>query len=98
MVQTEEWVRKHLLIEGRVQGVGYRYSMQRQGAALGLRGWCRNLPDGRVEADVIGPPHSVEQLITWCHDGPPHAMVSDVIVVDTPVDNTTLPEPFTIRT
>ena len=65
----------HLLIEGRVQGVGFRYAMCRQAEALGLEGWVRNCPDGSVEAVVVGAPEQVELLHAWAHRGPPGAHV-----------------------
>jgi acylphosphatase len=45
-------------------------------------GWARNLPDGRVEAAFEGERAAVEQLLTWCHEGPPHATVTGVEIVD----------------
>jgi acylphosphatase len=68
----------HLLISGRVQGVNYRKSTQEEAIRLGVMGWVRNLPDGRVEAHVEGKPELVDQLINWCRHGPPDAMVSAV--------------------
>jgi acylphosphatase len=96
MTGTEKLHRKHILIAGRVQGVGYRYSMRHQARELRLTGWCRNLPDGRVEAEVFGHPEVIEKLVQWCHQGPPHAGVSKVLVVDLPV-NGQVPETFDIR-
>jgi len=71
-------VRAHLLISGRVQGVFYRASTQDKARSLGLRGWVRNLPDGRVEIIAQGDPDDVQALIAWAHDGPPLAVVDDV--------------------
>jgi len=68
----------HLHITGRVQGVWYRGSTQREARALGLSGWVRNLPDGRVEAEACGPREALEALVAWCHDGPELASVTDV--------------------
>ncbi len=73
-------MRQRLLVSGRVQGVGYRASAAAQGRRLGLRGWVRNLPDGRVEALVDGPDADVEAFVTWCRRGPPAARVDDVDV------------------
>lgn len=68
----------HLLIIGRVQGVGYRHAMCRQATLLGLEGWVRNRTDGSVEALVVGPPDKVELLHAWSCHGPPGAHVTDV--------------------
>lgn len=70
--------RVHLLITGRVQGVAYRAGMKAQAEGLGLSGWTRNLPDGRVEAMAQGPEEQLQDLLTWCHRGPPAARVNDV--------------------
>lgn len=67
-----------LLIEGRVQGVGYRQWMAGAARGLGLRGFVRNLPDGRVEAVVAGAPDKIEQLVTRAGRGPKSAWVSAV--------------------
>ncbi len=73
-------IRVHLLISGRVQGVFYRASTRKEARSRGLTGWVRNLPDGRVEAVVEGPPDPVEALIAWCHRGPTFARVDSVDV------------------
>ena len=70
--------RAHLVISGRVQGVAFRYYTRRQAQALGLTGWVRNQPDGRVEVLVEGRDAEVEAMIEWCHHGPPSAMVTNV--------------------
>lgn len=70
--------RVHVLISGRVQGVAYRAAMKAQAGGLGLSGWARNLPDGRVEATAQGSEEHLQDLLTWCHRGPPAARVNDV--------------------
>lgn len=73
-------VRAHLRIYGRVQGVGFRWSMLREARKLGVAGWVRNMPDGSVEAVVEGDPERVEALIGWAHQGPAFARVTRVEV------------------
>jgi acylphosphatase len=71
-------VRVHVLVSGKVQGVGFRDFVQQKAAALGLSGWVRNLADGRVEAVVEGPADRVEQLVQAMRKGPARASVSGV--------------------
>lgn len=71
-------IRVRLVISGRVQGVFFRYNMRREALKLGVTGWVRNLPDGRVEAVVEGDEEKVEKLVEWAHRGPPLARVDEV--------------------
>jgi acylphosphatase len=71
-------VRQHLWVSGRVQGVWYRGACAEQARALGVSGWARNLPDGRVEVVAEGPAEAVGQLVGWCRLGPPAAQVTGV--------------------
>jgi acylphosphatase len=73
-------VQAHVFIAGRVQGVGYRYATVDTATQLGLTGWVRNLPDGRVEAVFEGVREVVEDMVRWCHSGPPAAIVKEVVV------------------
>ena len=72
--------RVHLVVSGRVQGVAFRASTADAARRLGLRGWVRNLPDGRVEAEAEGDRPQVETLVDWCRRGPPAARVLDLAV------------------
>jgi len=65
----------HAYISGRVQGVFYRASTYEKARELGLEGWVRNLPDGRVELFCQGPSEQVDRLLEWCKVGPPAARV-----------------------
>jgi acylphosphatase len=66
------------LVAGKVQGVWYRASTQRQAVALGLSGYARNLPDGCVEVLACGETAALRQLQDWLWQGPPAAEVTDV--------------------
>ncbi len=72
--------RVHVLIKGRVQGVFFRAATRDEARARGLGGWARNLPDGRVEALFEGDKRAVENMLAWCHQGPPYAYVDRVEV------------------
>jgi acylphosphatase len=72
--------RVHLVVSGRVQGVAFRACAADEGRRLGLRGWVRNLDDGRVEAVAEGPRAELEALVTWCRRGPPAARVDALAV------------------
>jgi acylphosphatase len=67
-----------LLIEGRVQGVGFRDWLIREAKRLGLSGWVRNRLDGRVEAVVAGEEPAVQVLLTACRRGPLMARVDRI--------------------
>lgn len=72
-------IRVHVFITGKVQGVGYRMSTWQAANNLGLSGWVRNLPDGRVEAVFEGSRDMVEEMINWCYQGSA-AVVKDLVV------------------
>lgn len=72
--------RAHLFIEGRVQGVFFRACTQEEAQKRNLTGWVKNLYDGRVETVFEGEEEDVQSMIKWCHNGPPHAVVTHVSV------------------
>ena len=65
-----------LIIEGMVQGVFFRASTRDEAVRLGLTGWVRNLPDGRVQAHAEGPRDRVEEFVAWCQHGPSGSVVT----------------------
>lgn len=69
---------RHLRIEGRVHGVGYRDWLVEEASRLGLYGWVRNRRDGSVEALVAGDEDAVRALLTLCRRGPPLARVDRI--------------------
>jgi len=73
-------VRAHVFIDGRVQGVLFRYTTKDEANLRGVKGWARNLSDGRVEAVFEGVKNKVEEVVDFCRYGPPEAKVSSVNV------------------
>ncbi len=65
-------------VQGRVQGVFFRASTQKEAKNLGLLGWARNLPDGSVEVLATGTEEAVNQLKIWLKNGPPEARVDSL--------------------
>ena len=70
--------RAHVYVAGEVQGVFFRDSTRQRAEELGLTGWVKNLPDGRVEALFEGPSGRVGEMIQGWEKGPPHAEVQEV--------------------
>lgn len=73
-------MRVHAFVAGVVQGVGFRYFVAREARRLGLAGFVRNLPDGRVEVVAEGERAALERLVAALRTGPPSAEVQDVRV------------------
>ena len=69
---------RHVTIRGRVQGVGYRYFVEREAQSRDLEGWVRNRRDGSVEAVFSGPADAVTAMIAACRRGPSMARVDAV--------------------
>ncbi|HMK48682.1 MAG TPA: acylphosphatase [Thermodesulfovibrionales bacterium] len=70
----------HLYIDGRVQGVFFRGFVQELAERLGVKGWVRNLRDGRVEAAFEGDKEAIENAIMQCNVGPPASRVTNLDV------------------
>lgn len=77
-------VRAHVYISGRVQGVFFRACTRDKARELGLKGWVKNLLDGRVEAVFEGEKEKVEEMLSWCREGSPHSMVRKVEMHEEP--------------
>jgi len=87
-------VARHYFVHGRVQGVGFRWFVRRVAEELGLVGWVRNVPDGRVEAEAAGTPEQLAAFEQRLRQGPPGARVTNVEVV--PLAGTPARERFDI--
>jgi acylphosphatase len=84
----------HVVIRGRVQGVGFRWFVREQGRLLGVRGWVRNRTDGGVEVSADGDPTKLESLRAQLREGPPGAVVTKMEELESSAEE--LPNPFTI--
>lgn len=78
--QAEEKLTLHLLIYGRVQGVYFRGSLQREAENRRVAGWVRNRMDGSVEAVLHGEAGAVNAVVVWAQRGPNQAQVENVVV------------------
>jgi acylphosphatase len=83
-----DMVTKHLIITGRVQGVGFRNYVEYKARQFHITGWVRNRLDGSVEAVVQGTAENVEALIQRARRGPPKAFVSGLAVSEASGDFT----------
>jgi acylphosphatase len=68
----------YVVISGEVQGVWFRASTKKKADELGITGWVRNTPDGKVEAVFEGDENQLNIMIKWCHQGPPLSKVEKV--------------------
>ena len=74
-------IRRRVIVHGRVQGVGFRYSVAGAAQSRAVAGGVSNRPDGTVEAVFEGEPEAVDSLVRFCRDGPRGAVVDRVDVV-----------------
>jgi acylphosphatase len=77
----------HLIIHGRVQGVGFRNYLSYKAGALGIRGWVRNRRDGSVETVIQGTPDAVAEMLACAHRGPRASNVTAVNTSEPDADN-----------
>ena len=77
----------HLLIKGKVQGVFYRATARDVAEEIGITGWIRNTEEENVEAVVSGNREQLKKFTDWCRQGPPKALVSEVIVTNKEDEN-----------
>jgi acylphosphatase len=77
-MESGDYERAHVYVSGQVQGVFFRDSAREKAQQLGLNGWVKNLPDGRVEALIEGPSEGVREMVRWCEQGPSQAEVEEV--------------------
>ena len=71
-------------IEGKVQGVSFRYYTQQKARELSIDGFVQNRPDGSVYVEAEGNEENLDAFIMWCHDGPGWARVTNIMVQRTP--------------
>jgi acylphosphatase len=88
-------MRLHVVVRGRVQGVGFRWFVQESANSLDLAGWVRNTPDGSVEIEAEGNPAEVQRLRVLLDDGPSRARVESVEAIA--VGSEQLERPFRIK-
>ena len=79
--------RRHVTVYGFVQGVGFRFAVERAARARGVAGWVRNRPDGTVEAVFEGAPDDVETLVELCRRGPRGADVERIEIEAEPPED-----------
>ncbi len=75
-------IARRATVSGRVQGVGFRFFAERAARELGVRGWVRNLPDGRVESIVEGEEDAVRRYLERLREGPRMGRVAEFRVDD----------------
>ena len=74
----------HIIVSGRVQGVGFRYSTHNKAKELNINGWVKNTFDGKVEAMLEGDENNIREMLSWCSKGPSMAFVSNIEILEQP--------------
>ena len=75
-------IRQRVIVHGRVQAVGFRFSTRVEAQRLGVSGWIKNRSDGAVEAEIEGEPTAVDAMLSWLDEGPPGADVTTMSTAD----------------
>ena len=75
-------IKKHLIISGKVQGVGFRYWMRNLAINNNINGWVKNISSGDVEALIIGQEIEIKKLIKQCKIGPNSAAIQNIYIND----------------
>ena len=73
------WIQARVLIEGRLQGINFRYQAQRQAQKLGLVGFVRHLSDGRIEIEMQGEKEEVDKMLAWCQEEPHSSQIRSIL-------------------
>ena len=94
-INAEPRLAYHWRVQGRVQGVSYRWFTQQTAEALGVDGWVRNRDNGDVDVEAAGPASALDQLRERLHEGPALARVDSLL--ETEIDPATIPPGFEIR-
>src|SRR5580658_5946441 len=97
MSMTEETLVRHVIVEGFVQGVGYREFARRAALRLGVSGWVRNRSDGTVEAVIAGAPAGVDAMLAEMRRGPRGAAVTSLRELEDGDRGDIAPRAFVIR-
>ena len=97
MFSVSEFLRVHVFVTGRVQGVWFRESTREKATELGVGGWVRNLPDGRVEVMFQGPSVAVRAVVAFVRHGPPLANVESIEVEEKALEEADLPISVSFR-
>ena len=77
---TEKFFAKHIIVEGKVQGVFFRKTTKQKSQELNITGWVKNTSDDKVEILAFGNTEDLSKFITWCKQGPPKAIVKNIHV------------------
>lgn len=73
-----------ILVQGKVQGVSFRFYTRKKAQELGIRGWVRNTPEGSVEIEAEGNEQQLATFYSWCARGPVLAKVAQISSVPVP--------------